>query len=138
MGDGAANELRGLGGNDVLAGGPGNDVLVGGTGIDRFLFNTALDVLTNVDLIVDFNVADDVIQLQSTIFTVLASRGVLTTDQFAANASGAAQDANDRVIYETDTGNLYYDSNGSIDGGSTLFARVSSELPLSNEDFFIV
>jgi len=34
VGDGQANELRGLGGNDNLAGGAGNDVLDGGAGDD--------------------------------------------------------------------------------------------------------
>ena len=32
IGDGLANELCGLGGNDILRGGAGNDVLDGGTG----------------------------------------------------------------------------------------------------------
>ena len=55
-----------------------------------------------------------------------------------ANASGAAVDASDRIIYETDTGKLFYDSNGSAAGGATQFALVSTGLELTREDFFIV
>ena len=138
VGDDQANELRGLDGDDALSGGSGNDVLIGGAGVDQFLFNTTLDALTNIDLIADFNVIEDTIQLDSTIFAALTGLGTLKVGQFVANASGTAQDADDRIIYETDTGNLYYDINGSIDGGSTLFARIDPALRLSNEDFFVV
>ncbi len=41
---------------------------------------------------------------------------MLSLAQFAANASGTAQDSSDRIIYETDTGKLFYDSNGSTAG----------------------
>ena len=58
VGDGLANSLFGLGGNDMLNGGAGKDVLVGGLGNDQFVFNTALNASTNVDTITDFNVAE--------------------------------------------------------------------------------
>jgi Ca2+-binding RTX toxin-like protein len=63
---------------------------------------------------------------------------VLTAAQFAANASGTAQDASDRIIYETDTGKLFYDSNGSTAGGAVQFALLGTGLALTNADFFIV
>jgi Ca2+-binding RTX toxin-like protein len=133
-GDGLANELRGLAGSDVLAGGAGNDVLVGGIGNDQFVFHTALNASTNVDTIADFNVANDTIQLENAIFTAIAGTGTLTAAQFAANATGTAQDAGDRIVYETDTGNLFYDSNGSAAGGSVQFATLSMGLGLTNQD----
>ena len=43
---------------------------------------------------------------------------MLTAGQFVRNGSGLAQDANDRIVYETDTGRLSYDSNGNAAGGS--------------------
>ena len=91
MGDGLANELRGLGGDDFLRGGGGNDVLVGGIGSDQFVFNTALNATTNVDQITDFNVAADTIVLENAIFTTIVGTGTLTAAQFVANASGTAQ-----------------------------------------------
>jgi Ca2+-binding RTX toxin-like protein len=137
-GDGLANELRGLGGDDVLNGGAGNDILVGGIGSDQFVFNTALNAATNVDQITDFNVAADTIVLENAIFTTIVGTGTLTAAQFVANASGTAQDAGDRIVYETDTGKLFYDSNGNAAGGATQFALLNAGLALTNLDFFVI
>ena len=59
-------------------------------------------------------------------------------DQFVANASGTAEDANDRIIFETDTGKLFFDSNGSTAGGAAQFAKVSSDLELTASSFSII
>jgi hypothetical protein len=58
--------------------------------------------------------------------------------QFRTNLTGAAQDADDRVIYESDSGRLWYDSNGNAAGGNFLFADLASGLVLTNSDFVIV
>lgn len=138
VGDMLANELRGLTGNDILAGGEGNDVLIGGVGNDYFLFHTALNASTNLDQIADFNVSEDTIQLYSAIFSTLSGLGTLTVNQFTANTSGAAQDADDRIIYETDTGNLLYDADGSSAGDAIQFASLSPGLAVTNADFLIL
>jgi Ca2+-binding RTX toxin-like protein len=138
VGDGQANELRGQGGDDVLAGGAGNDILLGGVGGDQFVFNTALNAATNVDQVTDFNVAADTMVLENAIFTLIAGAGTLTAAQFVANATGTAQDADDRIVYETDTGKLFYDSNGNAAGGATQFAQLAAGLALTNADFFII
>lgn len=138
VGDRQANELRGLDGNDILAGGEDNDVLVGGAGDDHFLFHTALNASTNLDQIIDFNVVDDTIQLYSAIFSAVTGSGTLTAEQFTANASGTAQDADDRIIYETDTGNLFYDSNGDLAGGAIQFAVLNPGLALTHADFLVL
>ena len=49
-----------------------------------------------------------------------------------------AQDASDRIIYESDTGNLYYDSNGNAAGGSVLIGVLSVDLLLTSGDFSII
>jgi Ca2+-binding RTX toxin-like protein len=46
-------------------------------------------------------------------------------------------DADDRIIYDTDSGQLFYDSNGSATGGSVQFAIISPNLALTNADFSI-
>lgn len=138
VGDAQANELRGLAGDDILAGGAGNDVLVGGAGNDHFLFHAALDASTNLDRIVDFNVTEDTIQLYGAIFAGLTGLGTLTASQFVANASGTAQDADDRIIYETDTGKLLYDADGNLAGEAIQFALLSPDLGLTNLDFFVL
>ena len=66
---GSGNIVRGNAGNSVIAGGDGNDCLTGLGGQDRFLFNTALNAATNVDVVTDFNVADDTILLDQDIFS---------------------------------------------------------------------
>ena len=71
VGDGLANSLFGLGGNDILNGKAGKDVLAGGLGNDHFVFDTALNASTNVDTITDFNVANDTIRLENAIFTAI-------------------------------------------------------------------
>jgi Ca2+-binding RTX toxin-like protein len=132
-----ANVLIGNAGNNLLDGGTGDDQMTGGLGNDTFAFSTAL-AASNIDSITDFNVANDTIQLDDAIFTALAGTGILTADQFVANATGTAVDASDRILYETDTGRLFYDSNGSAAGGRIEFAQLSAGLALTNQDFFVI
>ena len=137
-GDNGANSIWGLDGNDRIFGYAGNDKLVGGNGNDQFVFNSALNASTNVDRIVDFDVAADTIALRATIFSTISGTGTLSAAQFTANASGTAQDADDRIVYETDTGKLFFDSNGSAAGGSVQFAVLSPGLALTNASFSII
>ncbi|MNT95571.1 hypothetical protein D3C72_2374700 [compost metagenome] len=82
--------------------------------------------------------ADDTIWLENAIFTALTTTGALASTAFVANASGLAADASDRVIYETDTGMLYYDSNGSAAGGRVLIADLDAGLGLTALDFSVI
>lgn len=129
--------LKGDAGNDKLNGGADNDILTGGAGRDAFVFNTALGT-ANVDTITDFRVVDDVIQLENAIFTKLLKTGFLETAQFAANASGLATDKADRIIYETDTGKLSYDADGTGAGKAVHFATLTAHLTLAADDFFVI
>lgn len=135
---GSDNILEGGNGNDKLAGGIGKDMLTGGTGNDTFIFNMALNATTNVDEITDYNVVADTIQLENAVFTALTSTGVLAAALFAANSTGLAGDAVSRILYETDTGNLYYDQDGN---GATYagiqFATLTPNLALTASDFLI-
>ncbi len=134
-GNSGVNTLNGGAGNDFLNGGLGADTLTGGSGRDNFVFNTAL---TSVDKITDFSVKDDTIRLENAIFTALKTTGVLNAQAFTANAAGVAQDGLDRIIYETDTGKLIYDSNGNAAGGAVHFATLSAGLALTNADFLVI
>lgn len=138
IGNSAANVFRAGGGNDLLAGGLGKDILRGEGGRDTFLFNTTLSASTNVDKIPDFNVVDDTLRLENAIFTHITGTRTLTSAQFYKSAAGVAHDASDRIIYETDTGKLFYDSNGNASGGAVHFATISTNLALTAADFFIV
>jgi uncharacterized delta-60 repeat protein len=114
-GNALINTLTGGTGNDTLAGGLGNDILTGGAGNDTFVFNTVANASKNKDTITDFVSGTDVIQFSKAIFTGLGtSAGPLTSDQFSSGAGiTKANDADDRIIYNTTTGALYYDADGS-------------------------
>jgi len=136
-GNSLANVLIGNAGNNLLDGMGAADVMTGGSGSDTFVFSTKL-VAGNVDTITDFSVAADTIRLSQAIFSTIVGTGILSAAQFVANASGAAEDANDRIIYQTGTGKLFYDSNGSAAGGATQFATISSGLSLTSTNFSVL
>jgi Ca2+-binding RTX toxin-like protein len=131
------DDLDGGRGNDLLDGGLGKDTLTGGAGDDNFRFSTALGN-GNVDRITDFTVADDTIQLDSTIFASAGAVGALGVGAFHKSAAGVAHDADDRIIYDTNEGYLYYDADGSDIGAAVRFARLSTNLHLHSTDFVIV
>ena len=134
-GNGIANRITGGAGDDTLNGGLGNDRLTGGDGSDSFVFSTTLNTRTNLDSIVDFDVAHDSIELSLTIFAAL-SAGPLSADAFFIGA--AAHDADDRIIYNDVTGRLSYDADGSGAGAATQFAALAPGLALTHDHLFIV
>jgi RTX calcium-binding nonapeptide repeat (4 copies) len=134
-GNAAANTLSGLGGNDVLVGGLGNDTLNGGTGQDIFRFDTKPNAATNMDTIIGFIAADDTIQLENAYFTALTTTGTLTAGAF--NTGTAATQADDRIIYNTTTGALLYDADGTGGTAAVQFALLSGHPALSAVDFFV-
>lgn len=136
-GGGGHDTLIGGPGNDTLIGGPGSDTLVGGAGNDLFVFNAPFSP-TNVDRVTDFNPAADTIVLENAVFGAIAGTGVLTPGQFVRNTTGLAHDGNDRIVYESDTGRLFYDSNGSAAGGNHLIAVLAPNLALTHLDFLVV
>ncbi len=153
FGDAGNDTLRGNGGNDVLNGGLdsdriygglGNDSLSGGLGADFFVFNTKPSASNNRDTITDYNVAADTIRLENAIFTKLvgAANTALSGGQFFKSATAtAAHDLNDRIIYNTATGALYYDADGNKTGGvaAVKFATLTgSPDSLTQSDFFII
>lgn len=129
--------LNGGQGSDLLDGGLAADRLIGGQGEDSFRFSTALGD-GNIDRIADFNVADDIILLDRAIFTEAGAEGALSFGAFHKSSAGTAADANDRIIYDTDSGRLSYDADGSGSGAAVQFARLGSSLNLTAEDFYII
>lgn len=135
---GSGNDvLKGEIGNDTINGGAGADTLAGGSGSDIFVFSIALGS-TNVDRITDFSVPSDSVRLDNAVFTKLVATGGLAVSAFAANTTGLATDKYDRIIYETDTGKLFYDADGSGTGNAVQFATLTAGLSMSAADFFIV
>lgn len=145
--NGAANIKGGLGDDyivgsdygDTLSGGDaGNDLLIGGNGDDIFLFED----INHIDTVADFGNGDDSIQLDSSIFTGF-SAGVLSGGSFYAadNADDADSGiAGPMIMYDTATGALFYDSDGSGATEAVQFAQMGLVIPanLSASDFIIV
>ncbi|MDQ0323603.1 hypothetical protein QO002_005809 [Pararhizobium capsulatum DSM 1112] len=135
-GGGGNDTLEGEGGNDRLMGGLGSDTLAGGSGADSFVFNTALNSATNVDVITDFSVSGDTIQLENAIFTTLGAAGALASSAF--HIGTAAADASDRIIYNSATGALSYDADGVGAGAAVRFATLGTGLTMTHADFLVV
>ncbi len=132
-----SDTLTGGTGSDLLDGGLAADTLTGGAGEDMFRFSTGLGN-GNIDWIKDFKVIDDTILLDNLIFKSVGGDGALALGAFFGSAAGAAHDADDRIIYDTDSGALSYDADGAGDVAAIEFAQVSTNLKLSASDFIII
>jgi Ca2+-binding RTX toxin-like protein len=128
--------ISGGAGADIIKGYRGNDTLYGNNGADTFVFNSELNGATNVDTIKDFG-APDTIQLENAYFTALTATGALAVELFK-NLNVAAVDADDRILYDQDTGRLFYDSNGSGAGGRVLFAVIDNGFVMTAADFVVI
>ncbi len=119
--------LDGAGGNDTLEGGASNDRLTGGDGADAFLF-TAAPGDASADRITDFVSGTDQIWLDATIMTVLGVSGRFAPNDgrfYAAAGAMSGHDADDRIVFDTSSGKLYYDADGSGAGAAQLIRPTS-------------
>ncbi len=148
-GNGSANSLFGWAGNDILGGGGGDDALrgglgkdtlTGGAGADHFVFDTRPDGIANRDRILDFSSAEgDTIDLSSFVLRALSGRGTLPEGAFHAAVSALrAQDADDRVLYNTTTGVLFYDPDGSGARAAIALAVLIGAPALTHDDILIL
>ena len=143
LGTGGADSLIGAagnqnlsakGGNDRLEGGDGNDTLWGGNGADSFVFREF--GTANVDRVSDFASGADKIVLDAAVMSALGANGAFAAGdgRFAANSTGTAQDADDRVVFNTSTTQLFYDADGSGAGAAVLIATLQSGATLVATD----
>ena len=117
-----SDTLTGGDGADVLYGGRGTDTLSGGDGEDTYVFDTQL-ANTNIDTIQDFLTSEDIFQLDNDIFSSL-DLGQLDSNAFYSGTS--AVDADTRIIYNSNTGALLYDADGTGSTAAVQFATLSS------------
>jgi serralysin len=156
-GNATANRLEGGSGIDTLAGGAGADLIYGGTGSDiltgnvtgtadgvrdTFVFNTTLNAVTNVDLISTFEANElDKIALDPAVFASIMGGTTtgLDASEFRSRNGGDAVDADDFILYDPRTGNLFYDADGNGAGAKVLFAQLAGLIGvLDNSDFTTV
>ena len=125
----------------MLNGGAGSDWLSGGNAGDTFVFDSALGA-TNVDTIAGFDgagsVSLDQIQLASSVFSGLTS-GVLASSAFESGSDDLAGGAAVRILYNTTSGALFYDADGSGAGAAIQFAVLTNKpAGLAASDFVVV
>jgi Ca2+-binding RTX toxin-like protein len=130
--------LSGGGGNDTLIGNSGNDTLSGGAGADVFVFNEALSRTGNLDTVTDFVSGLDILHLQASVFTALSLSDdeTLLASQFRMGT--AAVSATDRIIFDKQTGALFYDADGVGGVAQVQFARLLGGADLAALDILIV
>jgi serralysin len=132
--------LYGVDGNDVLNGGAGNDYLIGGAGADTFVFDQAPGT-ANADRITDFATAADKLQLDHNVMAALGATGNFASGDvrfFAGAGAAAGHDADDRVVYNTSTGQLYYDDDGSGAHAAQLVATLQAGAALAATDISVI
>ncbi len=133
-GNDSANVVLGNAGNNVLNGGLAADSLVGFGGADTFAFTTSLGG-GNVDFILDFVSGTDTIALDNAVFTGLGF-GTLSSDAFVVDS--AALDGNDHILYNSSTGEIFFDADGNGDGVAVHFATVNAGTLLVAGDFTVI
>lgn len=155
-GDGGADQLYGLAGNDslnggdgpdtleggnghdTLAGADGNDLLIGGYGSDQFVFDVPPNANGNLDRIRDFTSGKDKVVLGHEVFAELYPGDGLAPDAFfAAPGAIGAGDASDRIIYDTSSGALFYDPDGTGVAAPVQIAALDFHPALVAADFLV-
>jgi trimeric autotransporter adhesin len=132
LGGGAGNDtITGGTGNDLIAGGIGKDDLTGDAGADAFIFNELSPLF---DTIQDFLPGTDNIVVLSTAF----GGGLAAGDSIAVTNAVGPAGIGAQMVYNSVTGNLTWDTNGTVAGGATLFAKLDPGLTLSSADFEVV
>jgi VCBS repeat-containing protein len=129
--------LTGDGGANRLNGGAGGDTLAGGAGADTFVFDV-LTTTANKDTIKDFAAGTDHIELSTGAFSALSSYGLGQLDASELVLGTKATTADQHLIYDSKTGSLMYDADGSGAGAAITIAVLSGHPALHANDIFLV
>ncbi|WP_298951471.1 calcium-binding protein [uncultured Methylobacterium sp.] len=151
-GNTAANRLEGGLGNDTLDGGAANDTLIGGEGADWLTASAGYDLLTGgaagdrfvftsvspqFDTISDFDrLQGDRIVLASAAFGGLT--GLTAGTSFIAKGAPMATQSGPTVLYDTGTGLLSYDADGTGAGAATRIATLTGAPTVLASSFVFV
>jgi Ca2+-binding RTX toxin-like protein len=114
--------LRGGDGADLLIGGSGNDTLLGGAAADLFDFDVPDD---GNDTIGDWSSADgDTLQVSASGFGGGLAAGALAADRLVVAANPTANQAFGQFLYNTGTGQLRWDADGTGAGAAVNVAKL--------------
>lgn len=134
VGNELAQAITGNAGANTIDGGGGADLLIGLGGADTFAF-TAAPGAGGVARILDLASGQDRIALDDAVFAGLGI-GALAAGAF--RTGGAAQDADDRIIYDQATGALLFDADGHGPGAAVQFGWLQPGSALAAGDFVVI
>jgi Ca2+-binding RTX toxin-like protein len=134
-GNAANNRLSGGGDNDRLNGGAGNDTLVGSIGADQFVFTAPTQ---GTDTITDFAIAqnDRILASAAGFGSGLTAGASITAAQFGLGT--AASTAAQRFIYDSSTGALRFDQDGTGATAAVQIATLSTKPTLTNTSITVI
>lgn len=128
--------------NNTLTGGDGNDTLTGGGGADTFAYTVPGD---GADLLTDFTGSQgDRLQISASGFGGGLSAGVnlssdaSATGTFVSNSTPTSLGTSANFLYDTDTGWLGFDQDGTGSIGAVTIATLAGVPTLSASHFSIV
>gem|GEM_PF-6634267 len=127
------DSLSGQNGNDRLNGGSGQDTLAGGAGEDDFVFASSSQPANKIT---DFTVADDTMLFKASNFAGVSTLGMVSSDMLTIGSS--ADDSSDRFIYNSNSGDFFYDSDGTGSSQQVKLAKLNPGLALTNSHFELV
>ena len=135
--------ITGNAGANTLTGTAYGDILTGGAGVDKFVFNSIPVAPVNKDTITDFKHAADILQFSKSVFTAIitpAGSSLNPAEFWSGAGVTSGHDANDRIVYNSATGNLYYDADGSGAGAAVLVALIgtTTHASLTSTDIQII
>ena len=135
-----ANLIVGNAGNDTLRGELGHDTLTGGAGADSFVFaqGSAGFTTDNAKTITDFTHGQDHIQLDYWSFSYLPSSSGVTATDFKVISGGGRADADDHILYDRRSGEVFYDTDGRGGDAPILFAVLANLPFLTERDFELI
>lgn len=133
-------------GNDTIRG--DNTPLVSYTNVDYIYFDTPLDAEENVDTILDVKTEtngskrlEDLLYLDHRVFKSIitgtpAGAAYLLESRFKRVGSGGGSvDADDRILFDQQTGFISYDADGSGATPPVLFAKVTPGISVAAANF---
>jgi Ca2+-binding RTX toxin-like protein len=137
LGGSAADFIYGQSGDDLIDGGAGGDVLVGGEGADTFVYESLAE--SGLDSIFDFESGIDRLQLTAESFGLSAGANLTDGTSFiSGNDPSVGLYAGPTFLYDTTSGMLSYDADGSGSGEAEAIILLAYQPNLIATDFFFV
>ena len=138
------DELSGGNGTDTINGSTGNDFIEGGAGVDTLSGGEDDDVyyyanpLHGRDRILDFDTDKDSFQFLGSAFGVEAGTDLDDGTTFITGNAPVSVTGDATVLYETDSGRLWFDADGTGSGAAVLIARITGAPTVTNDDIIFV